>query len=212
MINAILFDLDGTLIDSEAFYIEETYKYVLKHNKLIEKKDCFGIIGLTMSKTYEYVSKLANLDYETTKKEYDQHFLDNKIVFKDLLYEDVKDCFIKLKNKNIKIGICSMSKESYVIKCIKECGLEEYVDYYIGGDKCKHNKPDPEIYLRALDVLKLDKKSVIVVEDATTGIKAGKDAGLYVVARDASRFNMKQDLADIIIKDLKELIKIIDYE
>ena len=212
MINAVLFDLDGTLIDSETYYVNETYKYVCKYNKQAKREDCFNIIGLTMPQTYEYVSKLINLDYETTKKEYDKYVANNKIAFKDLLYEDVKDCFIELKRRNIRIGICSMSKESYVRRCIEECELEDYVDYYIGGDECKHNKPEPEIYLKALDVLKLDKKSVIVVEDASTGIKAGKAAGLYVVARDASRFNMKQDLADIIIKDLKELVKIIDYE
>lgn len=212
MIKAVLFDLDGTLIDSETYYVNETYKYVVLHNKQIKREDCFGIIGLTMPETYEYVSKLVNLDYQTTQKEYDQHFIENKIVFKDLLFGDVTDCFDYLKKNNISIGICSMSNETYVKKCIEDCGLGKYVDYYIGGDECKHNKPNPEIYLKALNVLKMEQKNVIVVEDAATGIMAGKNAGLYVVARDASRFKMKQDLADIIIKDLKELINIINYE
>ena len=209
MSKAILFDLDGTLIDSESYYVKQTYEFVLKYNDKISIEDIYPIIGLTMEDTYTYVSVLCHKDITT---EYDKHFMDNPFSFKEVIFPDVRDCLKKLKDNKFIIGICSMSPYGYVKQFVEECDLKDYVDYYIGGDKCKHNKPDPEIYLCALDVLKLNKNDVIVVEDAYSGIEAGKSAGLKVIARDASRFGINQGSADIIIKDLNELIEIINYE
>lgn len=212
MIKAILFDLDGTLIDSESFYVLKTFEFISNYNKDITLAECNGIIGLTMEKTHEYVAKLCNATVLETKDKYLAYMHANAFKFKDILFNDVKDTFIKLKQKDIKIGICSMSEHKYVKKCVEDCKLDKYVDYYIGGDKCQHNKPHPEIYLKALDVLKMDKNDVIVVEDATSGILAGKAANMKVIARDDSKFNMDQSKADYIIQDLRKILEIIENE
>lgn len=212
MIKACLFDLDGTLIDSESFYVLRTYEFVLNYNKSITIEECNPIIGLTMPQTHEYVANLCNSDVESTAQKYLDYISEHAFKFKDILFNDVESTFKKLKEKDILIGICSMSRHEYVEKCVIDCNLEKYVDYYIGGDKCKHNKPNPEIYLTALDVLQIDKNNVIVVEDATTGILAAKNASLLTVARDDSKFNLDQSKADYIIQDLNELIKIIENE
>lgn len=213
MVSAIFFDLDGTLIDSETFYVEETYRWLLDNGIDRSYEDACKIIGLTMDATYEYLSKLTGLSYDFVMDSYDSHFLKHPLDFGKYLFSDIEDTFVRLKEKGMTIAICSMSDREYVHNAMKDCHIDEYIDYYVGGNEVKRQKPFPDVYLKALEVLNVDRKNVIVVEDSTAGIKAGKSAGLYVVARNADRFKMDQSKADIIVDDLRELIGVIDrYE
>ena len=90
MIKAILFDMDGTLVDSERYYTEMSYKWVLQYRS-IEKRDIYQIVGANMDKTYRIMSKLAGLSYDETKKSYDEYFSKHPMNYNDYLFDDVKD-------------------------------------------------------------------------------------------------------------------------
>jgi len=212
MIKAVLCDLDGTLIDSERFYVNETKKWMTALGKDVPIEKCFAIVGMTMPETYTYLSKYTELSYEETKQSYDKHFKDLNTDFATLLFADVKPFFDELEKRGIDIAICSMSPKDYVEKMMKECELNAYIDFYIGGNEVKHNKPAPDIYLRALEVLRVNSKDVIIVEDGKVGIEAGKAAGCYVIARDASYINMDQSKADLIVSNINDVFKVIDNE
>ena len=210
MIKAVLFDLDGTLIDSESYYVNGTIEWLSKCGVNIDFKMASGIIGKTMEDTYSYLSKITGLDIYTISKENDNYFLnENPLIFINLIFKDVKKCFAELKKQNIYISICSMSTHNYIKQFIDECGLNEYVNNYYSGDDCKNTKPNPEIYIKAINDLKLNNKEILIVEDAPSGLKAGKDSGAYVVARNDAKFGLNQDNALYILEDLKELNTII---
>lgn len=211
MIKAVLFDLDGTLIDSETFYMKGMVS--IAHNLgavNATEKDFYCVIGKTMDYTYEVFEKIVNKDLSIWKDYYNNYFVDiEPLKFNELLFDDVKETFFGLKEKNIKIAICSMSQVEYIKKFVDDCGLNEYVDYYVSGDEVKRTKPYPDIYLKALKDLNMNKDEVIVVEDADTGIEAGLSAGLKVYARDDSKFKIDQSKAIEVFKDLRKLLKII---
>ena len=213
MLKACLFDLDGTLINSEEYYQHGTYFWINRMGIKINKEDIFPIIGKDAKDTYRILSKITGLDEETCKENNDHYFLkEDPLDFRKYLFEDVYDTFQMIKDKGLKIAICSMSPYDYIKKCIEECELEEFVDYYISGIDCEHNKPSPDIYLNALKELNINADEALVIEDAQSGIEAGKAAGMIVVARDDSRFKINQKDADFILEDLRKLSIIVDEE
>ncbi|MDO5440501.1 MAG: HAD family phosphatase [Erysipelotrichaceae bacterium] len=210
MLKAILFDLDGTLVNSEDYYMKSMVKIAKSLGADAKESDFHICIGKDMDETYRIFEDFVKKPKDTWIKQYNDYFSKvDPINFKELLFDDVIDTLKGIKEKGIKVGICSMSPTSYIEKCVKECGFDEYVDYYISGETCKNNKPAPDIYLKALNDLNLKADEALVVEDATTGLLSAKTAGIKVVARDDSRFNVDQSLAFKVFKDLRKLLTII---
>jgi len=210
MLKAVLFDLDGTLINSEEYYINGTYEWISKLDSEVKREDLFPLIGKDEDSTYKFLEGISGIAYDTCKKENEKYFfVEHPINFKELLFDDVKDTFKYLKEKGLRIAICSMSPYNYIKQFVEECDLTTYVDYYISGADCKHNKPDPEIYLKALDFLHISADEALVVEDAPVGISSGLAAGVRVIARDDSRFKLDQSKAELVLEDLRKLNTII---
>lgn len=86
------------------------------------------------------------------------------------------------------------------------CGLSDAFEYVVSGEQFKESKPEPDIYLHALDLLGLPADRCCCVEDSVPGITAGKRAGLTVIAKREERFGFSQDAADKIIDQLPELL------
>lgn len=208
MIKAVLFDMDGTLVDSEKHYTSGTKEWLKEKGFNLTDKEINGIIGKTSSQTNEYLSSLTGLSKEEVN-EYNTYYFEkvNYIDYSKYLYDDVIDTLKKLKAKNIKTVICSGSEEVLIKKFLSDLNISEYIDLYLSSEKMKH-KPDPEIYLTAMKYLNITNEECIIVEDSYEGIKAGKNANCYVYARDASRYGINQENADKIIKDLREILEV----
>lgn len=210
MLKAILFDLDGTLVNSEEYYIKSMSNIATHFGVSVPNEEFFKFIGKDMDTTYSMFEELIKKDRSTWIDYYNDYFKSvDPIHFNKLLFNDIEETFIGIKEKGIKIGICSMSPTYYIEQAVKECGIDKYVDYYVSGETCKNNKPAPDIYLKALNDLNINSDEALVVEDAKEGILAAKGAGIKVVVRDSSRFNLDQSLADAIFKDLRKLLTII---
>ena len=80
----------------------------------------------------------------------------------------------------------------------------------ISDEDVKNPKPSPEIYLKAIERLGVNRDETLVIEDSSTGIKAGKNAGICTLARDSSRFFVDQSEADYIFDDLHEVFNILN--
>ena len=210
MIKACLFDLDGTLINSEEYYVKGMTFLANSLGANIKEDVLFKAIGTTMDETYKIFEEIVKKPKNEWIDMYNNYFSNvNPINFKELLFQDVKETFIELNSKGIKVAICSMSPQDYIKKFVDECELNEYVDYYISGENCKNNKPSPDIYLNALKSLNINSDEAIAVEDASQGIESAVRANIKVVARDNSKFNIDQSKASLVFKDLRKLIKII---
>ena len=88
------------------------------------------------------------------------------------------------------------------------CGLSDAFEYIVRGEQFVQSKPEPDIYLHALDLLGLPANRCCCVEDSVPGITAGKRAGLTVIARREERFGFSQDTADRIIDTLPDLLEL----
>lgn len=205
MIKAILFDMDGTLTDSEKYYVEGTFRWVNNYKKVpIEK--IYSIVGLDMDGTYNFLSNLLDISYDKAKGLNTSYFKDNPINYNDYLFSDVKDTLKILKGRGYKLTLCTVSDRYMLDNFLKQCNYENYFDCLLSSDDIKESKPSPEIYLKTLEYLNLKNDEAIVIEDSYNGILSGKSAGIKVCARDSSRYHVDQSMADYIFRDMHEIL------
>lgn len=208
MIKAILFDMDGTLVDSENYYTSKSFDWLKQYKKDADIKDVYKIVGLNMTDTYKTMAKLAGISFEKCKASYDEYFLRHPINYNDYLFSDVKDTLSKLKGK-YKLCVCTSSTKEMLDSFIKDCDLDIF-DLTLSSDDVINSKPNPEVYLKALDRLNIKGEEAIVVEDSSSGILAGKNAGIYTLARNGDRYLIDQSRADYIFLDMHEILEILD--
>ena len=215
MIKAIIFDMDGVIIDSEPVYdnwlklfLEESHVEVCDE----ERKSLHGLSFQELQEIFKdwwHRSGYTNITAEVIGEKFlavvkvlEQY---NPISYAELKDANIKALMRDLKYDDYKIAIASASPSSHIERAMDELGLREYVDLYVSGDMLERGKPDPEIYLHTIEALGVKPEECIVVEDSEYGIKAAKKARLYVIAKEDKRFGFDQSLADAKVKSLTEL-------
>lgn len=183
MIKAIIFDMDGLMIDSE----NATYRVF---------KKVLANYGYNMTKDF-YVTLLGNTRPTVTKK-YKQEFGEDFDVDKYIKegYDVLEAEFISegipvkkglvnllkyLKDNNYKTIVASSSIKARVQNVIETLNIDQYFDDIICGDDVQNGKPDPEIFLKACDKLGIDVSEAIVLEDSEAGIEASYKANIKVI-------------------------------
>lgn len=204
---AVLFDMDGVLIDSEIYYMEGTYKWMKDVGYEGSFEDVCKIVGTTLDVTYEILSGLLNNGFsvEVVKEINEKYFTDNPLDFKNIMKPHSLELMKFLKDNNIKIAVCSASPKDNILHVMSECGFDKYIDYLVSGEEFTHSKPHPEIYLTAARDLGVDIKDCLVIEDSEKGIEAGKNADMEVIAISDDRFHQDQSRADHRFKSMKEV-------
>ena len=214
MIKAILFDLDGVLVDSEAYEQRLNVAFLKEHGFKSDVSAFTSIIGLGAGVDWRAVLK-SHLDPED-----DQDYLVDcwvKMVerkrgnysFGEIMYPEVPEALARLKREGYQLAVCSSSEQSYVDAAVSQCGIGPYLDLAVSGYQFQRCKPFPDVYLYARDRFGLTSEECLVVEDSANGILAGKNAGMPVAARRDLVLGLDQSQADYLIDDLKQLEEVI---
>jgi len=185
-IKAIIFDLDGVIVDTAIFHFQAWKKLAnsmdfdltekqnerLKGISRLESLDILLEIGKTDAISDEEKQQLA-----TSKNEwYRENIL--KMTPRDIL-PGVKSFLEELKEADYKIAIGSSSKNAGTI--LERIGLENYFDAVVDGTKISRSKPDPEVFLKGAQELNIPPEQCLVFEDAESGIEAAKNAGMKTI-------------------------------
>ena len=205
MIKAVLFDLDGVLINSEVQEQKWTKEYLDKNGIEIPIERFDLLIGTHKKQNMwemvleGYRDKVPDTfkkdlrNYKTLKRQ--------TFDYRTILFPDVVEYLGFLKQNNVKIACASSSNIDYIHNALSKCGIIDYFDLICTGDDFMESKLSPEIYLYCMNNFGLKPQDCIVVEDSVFGIEAGKRAGMYVVARKTD-FSFSQEHADDIVTDL----------
>ena len=204
--DAVIFDMDGVLVDTESVYMQEFYDLFINNDFKVNKKDIYSIIGTSTEVTWELLGAMISptLSSEEVSKLYFEQVDHSDTNFYDLKFPHVQKIFKSLNEKNIKTGIASNSSIDDIENMIDQCHIRENVDFYMSGESLKESKPNPEIYLQTMKELNAKSENTIIIEDSYSGIKAGKRAGAFVIAIEDRKFGIDQSEADLIVTDLLE--------
>jgi beta-phosphoglucomutase family hydrolase len=179
---ALIFDMDGTLVDSGQLHEFGWRATLNKYNLPIDGPFMRSLAGVPTKETLEIliqkfgVKVQASLDEMNDFKE--QCVRDNvqRFVKPTALFELVKHYHGK---KPMAIGTGADTAEALLV--LKQCGLEPYLDVVVGSDQVKHPKPAPDTFLRCAELLGVDPRQCVVFEDAKLGLQAATSAGMAAV-------------------------------
>ena len=180
---AIVFDMDGVLIDSERLVLR-AWEHVGAEMGIPGLNDLFyRAIGTTHAHTATLFAEAFgdSVDYIDFRDRVRHHFYNVLTVNGAPLKTGVRELLDWLKTEGWAIGLASSSREAGVRLNMERTGLISYFDVLIGGDMLKASKPAPDIYLRACAELGVDPRTAFAVEDSYNGIRAAHAAGMHAV-------------------------------
>lgn len=183
VIKAVLFDLDGTIIDTEKYYHLYWPKAFAKFGYTISDEQGLGMRSLGSPYVEEYAEKLFGKKIDLTEiKKYARSCVDESVAKNGLELKDgVIECLNFLKNKNVKIAIVTATALERTEKYIKDANIEMYFDDIISAKNVPRGKPAPDVYLTACERLGIKPENTIAVEDSPNGVKSASAAGCNVV-------------------------------
>ena len=183
MHRAVIFDMDGVLVDSEPLHYESE-KNVLSSIGLAFPRDIHKkFIGY--SNEYKFWRDLLNelgvsSNIEDLMNKKMDYFRNN--LYKISLIKPAYNLLKKLSTKGIQLALASSSSRELINEVLNKFDLFKYFSEIVSGDDVEHGKPAPDIFLKAADKLGMPPCDCIVIEDSLNGILAGHAAGMIVIA------------------------------
>ena len=185
-IEAVIFDLDGVIVTTDECHYRAWKKTADEEGIYFDRKINDRLRGVSRMDSLEIVLERAERLYTDEEKvelaerknNYYKEYI--KKLTKDDILNGVNENLAELKANGIKVAIGSSSKNTPDI--LKYIGLDNYFDAVSDGNNITKSKPDPEVFLKAADMLGVPYEKCLVVEDADSGIEAGKRAGMYTLA------------------------------
>lgn len=185
MIKAILFDHDGTLVDSEACHCEIWNRVLAPYGVKLSfaefARDC---IGVPVDKTAELLRSRYNIALTAAELAAIKHAASDQFQIDTGFpaLPNAMDLLHEMWAKGLKIAIVSGAGRSSVMNTVARFGLAEKLDAVVTAQDVLHNKPAPDGYLQALTKLGVEAKDAVAIEDSASGIASAKAAGLHCLA------------------------------
>ncbi|OCA88106.1 beta-phosphoglucomutase [Bacillus sp. FJAT-27225] len=210
MVKAIIFDLDGVIVDTAEWHylawkelansigidfsreFNEELKGISRMESLEKILEHGGVAGKYSNAEKIELATVKNANYVQLLSE----------MKPDDIFPGIKEFLEQLKENNIKIGLASASKNAPAILDYLE--ITDYFETVVNPDEVAKGKPAPDIFLRAAEKLSVHPSECIGIEDATAGIQAIKDAGMYAVGVGTKEV-MVEAGADLVLEDTAEL-------
>lgn len=209
MIKAVLFDMDGTLIDSETVGLK-AWQYVIDKNSLdIDLTLPYRSIGLNYkSMTELFYSELGrDFPFELYWKQAKEYFAQ----YADKYGIDVKDGFDELcaylKSNRIGMYVATSTYHNSAIDTLEKCGIWKYFDGIVGGDEITNGKPNPEIFLKAAFLSGFAPDECLIVEDSENGVRAALASGIdCIFIKD--RKDIPEELKEKLLRECSNLAQV----
>lgn len=206
---AVIFDLDGTLLDNNYYHRVSWIEYLENIGRHISEKEFNEKMnGRTNKDVIEYIFGKGLSEGEIREKALE----------KEAVYRSIYSPYIKpvpgllafldlLRDKNIPMAIATSGIQPNIDFMFEHVPIKTYFSAVVNSSHISRGKPDPEIYLKAAAMLAVAPASCLAFEDAVVGITSAKAAGMKVVAVATTEPEKELSVADVVIKDYEELMQ-----
>lgn len=209
MIQTVIFDMDGVLVNSEPLHHEVSLVQFKELNIEVSEDLYSTFTGNSNKMIYQKIKDRFELPHpiEELILQKNTLFLEAFDTSENLhLLPGVKDLIVDLYQNGMQLVVASSSEMQIINKIFERFDLNHYFTHKVSGNDFPESKPNPAIFLKAAELAQTSVEKCIVIEDSTNGIKAAKAAGIYCVAYKSEGVDTQdQSLADVIIYDYKEL-------
>lgn len=209
MLRAVLFDMDGVIVDTEPLHRKAYFKMFSDANIGVDEDLYASFTGQSTITICKLIVNHFNLSYAP---EYlvNQKRLHFKYLFENdtdlCLIDGVLDLIKDYYNNGLKLVVASSASMPNIKRIFERFDLNQYFMGKFSGADLKQSKPHPEIFIKAAAHTGFLKRECMVIEDSANGIKAAYDAGIYCVGF-KSPHSLGQDYsnADLVISDFKDI-------
>lgn len=203
---AVLFDMDGVIVDSNPYHKLAFEAFLKRHNVYLTDDELkTRVYGRTNPEIMRFIFKE---DFTTQKGE---EWADEKEAIFRELYKEVSPVkglvsFLQtLKSHKIKTAVGTSAPKLNLDFILEKTGLRQYFDALLHSSDVQHGKPHPEIYLKAATQLNTAPSRCIVIEDSLSGVKAGLNAGMKVIAITTTHTGPELSNAHLVIENFEGL-------
>lgn len=183
MIKAVIFDFDGTIVDTESLWYE-VFKQILSEDYGFELnlEDFAKGIGTTDDILFNYIdSKLGiQINRESVQVKTEKAFQSQRDIL--ILREGIQDLIEKCIEKGLKLGVASSSGREWVKHYLDHFGIEGHFQTIKTKEDVEKVKPDPALYIKALEEMGVDPEESLAIEDSVNGSIAAVQAGMHCAA------------------------------
>ena len=201
----IVFDMDGTLIDSERMHIDSWLYVFNKYNLPLTEEDVHGWIGISdvlisAQINEKYIGSSHNILLEE-KRNYFQTYAQPNV---DTI-SGVKEGLAELVN--LPMAVATMSNRHEAHFSLSKTDIIKFFKGVITANDVDNHKPAPDCYLKACSILELDPADCIGIEDSVSGIRASKNAGLFTIGVANTLPEDMLSHADLVLPDTGAVMK-----
>lgn len=211
MIKAIIFDMDGVLVDSEPIHVAFEKQQFALHNLNISAEEHHRYMGVASDVMWQKISAK-----HTFNKPLDEIIRESRErcihYFSELpeipVMPGLTDLLEELTRKEIPIAVASSSYPEVIATILDKTGLRRYFKVVVSSQEAGKSKPEPDVFLLAAKKLGIAPKDCLVIEDSANGIKAAQAAGMTCIAYQGPGANpASQKEADAVVKSYAQLKK-----
>lgn len=206
MIKAILFDLDGTIIDSEPIAFKAILECARGWGVPVAPEDAAQVAGKKWEVAFDLL--YSKFTMPLPKGEASKQIIER---YKEILKDElgtvpfVVDAIHKL-SKEYRLALVSGSHRAEIIWALTKLNVIQHFEVILGAEDYAESKPAPDGYLKAIDMLGIDPGAALIFEDSQAGITSGKAAGAKVVGiTSTNHFHFDQSASDVLIQDFKDV-------
>jgi HAD superfamily hydrolase (TIGR01509 family) len=210
MINTVIFDMDGVIVDTEPVHRYCYYKQFEELNIEVPEEMYTSFTGFSTRNTFQTLKNI----FPSIDLEVDELIQRKRNIFNDAfdtkedlyLLEGVEDLIKDLHSNGFQLILASSASKVTINRVFTRFKLHEYFSHIVSGEDFPQSKPNPAIFIHAASLAVAPKENCVVIEDSTNGVKAAKGAELLCIGYNSEHSKL-QDLsdADLIINDFNEL-------
>ena len=209
MIKAVIFDMDGVIIDSEPVHLKLEQELFKELGLNIGEEEHITFVGSTSHYMWDNVRtkfNLSNTLEELVNKDRNKYldYLNSSENLKPI--QGIPELIKNLYKKDLSLAVASSSPINIIQIVVNNLKIDKYFKEIVSGDFVEKSKPNPDIFLYAAKNLGVDPKECVVIEDSSNGLKAAKNAGMKCVGY-LNEGSGSQDLssADLIIDSFNDI-------
>jgi len=209
MIKAVIFDMDGVLVDSEPFHVEIEKRQFSLNRILISDEEHHRYMGVATNVMWQEIAQRHSLNMPVEDL-IEQNRLETIRYFNELKEIPVMPGLVefleKLRQRDLPLAVASSSFPEVIELILKKTGLRKYFQVVVSSQEAGKSKPEPDVFLLAAKLLGMNPECCLVFEDSANGIKAAHSAGMSCAAFEgpgADPQNQKE--ADSVVRSYSHL-------
>ena len=209
MLKAVIFDMDGVLVNSEPLHRKAYFDMFEEFNLNVSNSLYESFTGKSTSAICKELCEIFDLSISHEKLMFSKRKHFKTIFDNDPEFQMIDGALSLIKNyffNNLTLILASSASMTNINRVFKKFDLDKFFKAKISGADLKESKPDPEIFIKAAKLSGFNKSECIVIEDSTNGIIASKSAGIYCIGYNSPNSkNQNYDKADLVISNFNNI-------